>query len=152
MTFARIRLVVAALLLLGWLSYLGYLALGHPRAVVVSRSQMLAATYVVKAEVALDSAGKPEGTATVLESFGPQRLPQGEKIIIDNLNEARLTGTKPLSAAGEYLLLLERVPGARQFRVVNALAAAGRESTHLFLVYPWSGEVERQTLAAIGRP
>ncbi len=51
MKAAQVRLIVAALPLAAWFGFLGYLALGHTKAVVVSRSQLLLATQIIKPKV-----------------------------------------------------------------------------------------------------
>jgi hypothetical protein len=140
MKAARIRLIVAALLLAGWLGFLGYLALGHAKAVVVSRSQLLVASHIVKAEV--DPHSKEPRDVKVLESFGNQHLPAGP-IVVENIGEARLPGGKEPAGAGVFLLLLERT-ALHQFRVVGAAGSSVAEPSRLFLIYPWSDEVERQ--------
>jgi hypothetical protein len=145
MKAARIRLVVAAVLFVGWLGYLGFLALGHAQPPLLSHSQMLVATHFVKADVALDSAGKPERVVQVRESFG-NRPVQDEKIAVDNLAEARVPGgkPKPLTAAGTYLLLL-RQTGPGRFEVVAATSGQRVDSlSQQYWVYPWSEEIERQ--------
>lgn len=145
MTAARLRLLIAAGLFCGWLGYLGYLALGHTRPPVLSHAQMLVATHFVKAEVALDNAGKPEPVVQVRESFGPQRV-QDEKIAIDNLADARLAGgqPKPIGAGGAYLLLL-RAKGLGHYEVVPAPSGQRTDPGALRLwVYPWNPEIERQ--------
>ena len=69
MRIARVQLIVAAILFVGWLGYLAYLALGHSQPVVVSRTQLMNATSFptlpdisgswVVAEVDVDESGKP---------------------------------------------------------------------------------------------
>jgi hypothetical protein len=148
-TFARLRLALAALLFIGWLVYLGYLALGHSTPVVVSRSQLMLASFIVKAEVALDGAGKPKPEARVLESLGRNKLTT-ETIKVDNLADARLPGGAPLAAAGTYLLLLEPVnPGLPElvdvrFRIVPAMTGLPNDSRARLFIYPWTPDVERQ--------
>jgi hypothetical protein len=147
MSGARVRLAVAAFLFCGWMGYLGYLALGRPKPVVVSRSQALLATCYVKAEIALDDAGKPNPRARVLDSFGAQPTDLKE-INVQNLKDAKLPGGKPFSQAGTYLLPLRRLgalDGAERFELVSAQSGQGYEtSTRLPIAYPWSAEAERQ--------
>lgn len=137
MKAGRIRLLVAAVLMVGWLAYLGYLALGQPKSVVVSRSQLLHATHFVKGDVVLDAANKPTALVKVSESFGSKRIAESE-IEVDNLGEARQSDGKPLSA-GTYFLPLVAV-GPNKYRVVSV---SGIDSSRL-TVYPWTAEVEKQ--------
>jgi hypothetical protein len=143
MKAARFRLIVTAVLFVGWLGYLAYLALGFSKPVTLSNSQMLVATHFVKADIALDPAGKPSPQVLRRETFGTRGVPD-EKLTIDNLDEARLPNGKPISAAGSYLLLL-RQTGPTRFEVVGAPTGQGNDlsAKHLW-VYPWSAEIERQ--------
>jgi len=143
MTGARVRLIVAAALFVGWLGYLAYLALGQKPPVVVSRSQMLMASHIVKADLTFDEAGKPQPNVRVLESLGTQLVP-AEPLLVDNLPEALLPGNKPPRSAGTYLLLLESpIPG--RFRVASASNGQNTDPTSRpAVIYPWSAEVERQ--------
>jgi len=72
MKSARIRLIVASTLFVAWLGYLGYLALGHSKPIVVSRSQLMLAPVLVKADIAVDD-GKPIALVHIRESFGAIR-------------------------------------------------------------------------------
>jgi hypothetical protein len=151
MKAARFRLIVAATLFMGWMGYLGYLALGHSKPVIISRSQMLVATYLVKGDVAVDESGKPIDLVHVRDSFGKSSI-KTETIKITNLENARLPGGKPITASGTYLLPLEMVgqgllPDSvdARFRVVGAPSGQRNEyQSALLLVYPWNAEVERQ--------
>jgi len=149
MKFARMRLALAAILFVGWLVYLGYLALGHTKPVVVSHAQLMVASFLVKAEVALDESGKPKPEVRILESLGRNKLTT-ETIKVDNLADARLPGGKPLAGAGTYLLLLEPVnPGLPEladvrFRIVGAQTGSGNDTRSRLLIYPWTPDVERQ--------
>jgi hypothetical protein len=155
MKFARFRLILAAVLFVGWLGWLGYLALGHAKAVVVSRSQLLVATSAVKVEIAIKSAGvdaTQNGRTSVpyvevTESFGPQPVPLGH-IIVDNIRDVRLPGGKllidlPIGSEGAYVLLLEQT-GPKNYMVAGASGGPGSSSGQHYLIYPWSSEVERQ--------
>ena len=138
MKAARLRLLVATLLMSAWLGYLGYLALGHAKPVVVSRSQLLYASYFVKADLTFDAGNKPVATIQIRETFGPNRV-LAENIDVVNLGEVRLPNNKSLSA-GTYFLPLGPA-GPKQFRVVSAL---GNDAQTKLVVYPWTPEVERQ--------
>jgi hypothetical protein len=149
MKVARVRLIVAAAAFVGWLGYLAYLALGHSKPIIVSHSQAMAATYVVKAEIAMGESGSPKTEVKVLDSFGSNPI-KAATIDVDNLSDARLPGGKPISSAGAYLLLLEQ-PVPSQFRVVRS--PTGHElQSRLLLVYPWSADVERQVHELFAKP
>jgi hypothetical protein len=150
MKAARIRLIVTATAFVGWLGFLGYLALGQTKPIVLSHSQLLVATHVVQAEVALDDDGKPSRRVIVKESYGKQQIAETE-ITIDNIKEARLPGGKPIAATGSYLLPLERI-GLTKYRLVGSPSGQSQELMgRLFTVYPWNAEVERQLRDWIAR-
>ena len=126
----RARLMVAAALFLGWISWLGVTALTKSRAPLVSRAQAAAATVPVLARLTdgvedreaylirragqpgqmaaevKEKAGRPAVVVEVVESFrdGPAA---GTKVGVSNLPTA--TG---YSGEGRYLLLLTREDAA----------------------------------------
>ncbi|MCE9532161.1 MAG: hypothetical protein K8T89_13730 [Planctomycetes bacterium] len=151
MKAARLRLIVAATLFVGWLFYLGYLALGHGKAVVVSRSQLLQTVSAVKAEVTLNSAGKPNSRVEIRETIAGSPLDAGE-IEIENMGEAKLPGGKPLQVGGTFVLLLEN-SRVGKFRIAAPSTGQGPDSSSkLFLVYPWSQEVDGQVRKQLAPP
>jgi hypothetical protein len=118
---------VSAVLLLGWLSWLGYTALTKSRAPIVSHAQAAGATVPVLARVTtgtkdmhakherhLSNApvvvtplqgadGKPGFIVTVVEQLTPNGPEAGQQIGVTNLRDcAGFTGD------GDYLLLLAR--------------------------------------------
>jgi hypothetical protein len=150
MKAARLRLFAAAFLFVGWLSYLAFLALGHSKPIVVSRSQLAVAKYVVKADVKIDAGGKPEATVQVRESFGNNRI-KVDTVDVTNLSLARLPGGKPITSAGTYLLPLTAdvdLPGLNgAFLPLKVVPTPNRHDSDLkplYLIYPWNAEVERQ--------
>jgi hypothetical protein len=143
MRFARFRLILAAVLFLGWLGWLGYLAVDHAKAVVVSHSQLLVAGYVIVGEITVDASGKPSPDVKVVDSSDAHALPKGTTIAVENLDEARLPSGKPLSSSGVYLLLLAQT-GTQRFQVTRAPKPTSPEPGHPPVIYPWTDEVERQ--------
>jgi len=129
MKASRIRLIVAALMLTGWFGYLGYLALALSPAVTVSRSQMLNATHVIKANS--DANGLRDRQLLIGEV-----LPAG--FTVENMADARLTGNKAVPPGSTLILPLRRT-GPAQFQVVS-LPGGARVPT----VYLWSPDAERQ--------
>ncbi len=138
MKVARIRLVIAAVLMLSWLGYLGYLALGHSKPIVVSRTQLLNATHFVKAEVTTDAANKPAASVQVIESFGANRVAD-KSIELTNIADVRLPDQKPLSAGTYFFPLVSA--GPNRYRVVSPFSS---DSQVKLIAYPWTPEVERQ--------
>ena len=131
MTGPRTRLIVAAALLVGWLSWLAYLAATKTNPVVVSRSQVMAATHFVLANVTRDpETGQPNRQVTVVQDLRPgaQPIPAGATVSVLNIRDARIAGGKggfedpgpyllPLTAANEGVFILTpppRAPGASQ--------------------------------------
>jgi hypothetical protein len=143
MKFARFRLILAAVLFVGWLGWLGYLALDHAKAVVVSHSQLLIASYVIVGEITLDASGKPSPDVRIIDSSDSRALPKGTTMAVENLDEVRLPSGKPLSSGGVYLLLLTQT-STQRFQVTRAPKATSPEPGHPPVIYPWTDEVERQ--------
>jgi hypothetical protein len=107
MTGAKIRLAVAGLLFFGWLVYLGYLVLTKTNPVIVSRSQVMAATHFVLADVTVDPAtGHPNRAVTVVRDLRPVGAPLAGTIIVMNIKDARIGGVNDFSAGGPFLLPL----------------------------------------------
>lgn len=108
MTGKKWFLVVAAVLFVGWIAYLGWAVIYH-RWVnppdIVSRSQLTEAAYVVVVEVTFDG-DKPGQEVKVdrkLDGDGPDT---GATIVVKNLPEATTPANKPLPGSGKYLLAL----------------------------------------------
>ena len=108
---SRPRLAIATLLLFGWLGYLGFLVLFERNPVVVSRSQVMASTQFVVADVTIDSdTGLPNKNVTVTEDLRPLGQPlTGKTIIVWNIKDARVAGaTDGFHGKGPYLLMLTK--------------------------------------------
>ncbi len=119
---AKWRLLLAAVLFVGWLAYLIVLAVRteHPAIqfwplhfsksppVVLSRPQFLVAGLVVVAEVSADAEGRPEAEVTVVRVYGPENRPANppDKIAVRNL-----PSTTGWQGPGQYILAL--VPTAQ---------------------------------------
>ena len=101
MNGAKLRLIVAAALFLGWLSWLGYSALAKNRGPIVSHVQASAAAHAVVGEVTVGADGKPAPEVKIVESFTAGGPAAGSEIYVVNLSEA-----KGFDGPGEYLLLL----------------------------------------------
>jgi hypothetical protein len=103
--YPRTRLLVAGLLFLGWLGYLGYLVVQTRTLVVVSRPQVLISPLVVVAEVA-DDGGRPARTVTVTRVLYPgDRNLAGAAIRVEDLPDVTLGYEGP----GEYVLPLRNL-------------------------------------------
>lgn len=147
MNGARIRLIVAGLLLAGWFGYLGYLALAKEPPIVVPRSQLQNATHRVKAGIAI----KPSGNGITVRVAHSQHALDGkelpETLIVENLQRAQLPNGRvfpeAVGGSGDYLLLLELTESNR-FRIVAASAKGKDGANDSPVIYPWTSDVERQ--------
>lgn len=152
MNTARLRLIVAAALFLGWLGWLGYTTLAKNHGPVVSKAQAAAATNPVIAEVSAVG-GKPQPEVKVIEALKKDTGPKaGDQVFVANL--AELHG---FDGPGTYLLLLAPEPNARPvpaggkelqpYLVVGQQGSPGYESlagSGLPMIYRWTPQVEAQ--------
>lgn len=105
---SRIFLLVSGTLFVAWLCSLGYLALTKTNPVVVSRSQVMAASHFVLATVTIDpQTGQPDREVVVVEDLRPVGEPlTGKKIRVENIKKGRIGGGKEFREGKEYLLPL----------------------------------------------
>ena len=151
LTSGRVRLFVAAVLFIGWLSYLGYAALTKNRGPVISRAQAAAATHAVVAEVEAGPDGKPRPQVTVVESFGGNSPGRDAKLFVANLADVQ-----GFDGPGQYLLLLAadpRLQGVKlnpddlpPFAVVGQQRSPGNDLVGVGrpLVYHWTDDLRKQ--------
>lgn len=147
----RWRLILAAVLFIGWLSYLGYTALTKNRSPVISRIQAAAAKYAVVAEVSVTAQGKPDPKIKVDESLGPAQLPAGSNQFVTNIADA-----SGFEGPGQYLLFLTEDPShdrietdgakTRPLTIVGQQRSPGNDLTGVGppKVYRWTDGVRRQ--------
>ncbi len=151
MRIARVQLIVAAILFVGWLGYLAYLALGHSQPVVVSRTQLMNATSFptlpdisgswVVAEVDVDESGKPRRTIRIKQIVSGDPIAE-ESVIVSNLPEARIPPNKPVSSKGLYLLPLFKKKEFLRYWIAST--RWGDEAGRGPLIYRWTPEIEAQ--------
>jgi Flp pilus assembly protein CpaB len=146
MSFARIRLIVAALAFVGWLAWLAVAVANKGTVQIVSTAQLTEATHVVVAEVKATDAGEPLTKAKVLKVIrGPADVP-GE-IDVERLDKAvtplPVNDARRISA-GEYVLPLVKTPFG--WKVAGLPRSPGFEgaSPDQPLVYPWTEDVRIQ--------
>jgi len=141
----RVRLIVAAVLFVGWLGWLSIAAITKSRAPTVSRAQAAVATVPVVAKLKTGENGKPETTATVVERIKEDGPAVGTEIVVTNLSEA--TG---FSGPGPYLLLLTSVKsdGQSNYLLVGQQRSPGTDLTDVGppKIYPWSEDVRKQVV------
>ena len=149
MTFARIRLVVAVAMFVGWLGWLAaavYEARHAPdRAALLSRSQLLAADTLVVAEVGIDpDDGLPATSAAVSEVARGASAKPGDTITVLNLKSALPPGAEHFPGAGKYLLPL--VSDGKTYRIAGLARSPGYEPTAgpRPRVYPWTDDTRAQ--------
>lgn len=128
MTVARVRLLVAAVVFVGWLGWLGYLAFTQTNPVVVSRSQVIAADRFIVGEVAIDPAtGALNKNVTVVEDLKPNGAPLAGTIEVRNLEEAEVTGgDNRFHDKGRYLLMLTPLGDGKTFHLTRPPGRSSR--------------------------
>jgi hypothetical protein len=143
MKLGRIRFIVPLALLLGWLGWLGYLAATKTHPIVVSHSQVMAATQFVLANVTLDpQTGQPNKAVTVVQDLRPvgDPIPPGTGITVQNIKDARIAGGPDgFKDPGPYLLPLTKTSEGAYLLTVP-LRAPGAEgiSRSRPWAYVWS--------------
>jgi hypothetical protein len=107
MTGAKVRLLAALVLFLGWLTWLGITVFTHRTTPpeIVSRSQMLAATTMIVADVTVGEDGLPGETVTVANKLGTGHGPASGTVKVRNLKSAQSSLSEAVKT-GRYLLLL----------------------------------------------
>jgi hypothetical protein len=132
----RLGLFVTGLLFLGWLIFLGVLAATQTNPVVVSRSQVMASTHFVLAEVKVDPATEePNRLVTVVEDLSPHIDQLDPVIPVLNIKKARIAGGDGgFKNKTTYLLMLTRTQEG--FVLTPPPRAPGQEgAAHL---RPWA--------------
>lgn len=147
----RWQVIVAALAFVGWLSYLGYVALSKNRGPVISHIQYAAAGYAVVADVQAGPDGKPLPRVRVVETLMGKDLASGTEIEVANLPDA-----PAFAGEGRYLLLLNvqpvwagvpgETPQAKSFSIVGQQRSPGNDLTGVGppLIYPWDDGIRKQ--------
>lgn len=132
----KLRLVAAALLFVGWMSWLGYASLSKNRGPVVSRAQAAAAQVAVVATLSGDDGPTSATVTEPLSAAAP-----GVGTPLDVANFGNVVGW---AGRGEYLLLLEK-QGDR-YRVVEQQRSPGYDtgSAGKAHIYRWSEDVRVQ--------
>jgi hypothetical protein len=148
MNFARVKLIIALVAFLGWLSYLGYAVWYNTfhKPTILSRAQLSEAVVLVTAEVTTDAEGLARQRVKVAQRLSKDGPTTGEEITIENLPSAQPPGL-PFPGAGVYLLPL--VPqGAERtsFRLAGLPRSPGYPAAQFVrpVLYPWSEAVQIQ--------
>jgi len=138
------RLIVTAVLFVGWLGYLGYLVYSRPhtpdgRPLALSRPQFLVSMLDVVARVN-DDKGEDVVVDEVLYPEEKPPVKAGDKIRVENIDKCRPLpnplekGEPPLdwTGPGSYLLALQvsERNGARHFEVVPTPPSPGYPPSH----------------------
>ena len=143
MTLARLRLVLAALLFVGWLSWLGYAVSWRASVPIVSRGQLAGATHLVVVDVSADTQGLPAPMATVTQVLHGTGIAKGATIEVLNLPSAQ-PPIGGFAGSGQYLLPL--VGEGKLFRVAGLPRSPGYDASMPTrpVIYPWSDDVRAQ--------
>ncbi|QEL16168.1 hypothetical protein [Limnoglobus roseus] len=148
MTFARVKLALAALAFVAWLSWLAVTVWNKGTVQLVSTAQLTAATHLVVATVTTNDAGDAQPTVTVTKVL---RAPAGEAVVGPIAVSKLDTAFTPLPvndtrriAAGEYLLPLIKTPAG--YKIAGLPRSPGFEGADLDqpIVYPWTDDVKVQ--------
>ncbi len=144
MTFARIRLAVAALAFAGWLTWLALAVWQKDAPDKVSRAQLTAADSLLVAEVTAGEDGLPQTKVKVVQRLAGTGPKVGEDITVANLPSAVVPG-KGFTGAGQYLLPLTG-GDLGLYRVAGLPRSPGYEETNPKLpsIYPWTAAVQAQ--------
>jgi hypothetical protein len=138
MTQRRVFLIVAAVVFAGWLSWLGYLAAYKTNPVVVSRSQMMASTHFVLAEVKVDpETGLPQKEVAVKKDLRPAGVALSGTIRVENIKLGRVGGAKDFREPGLYLLPLTAA-GKDVYTLTVQPRSPGQEVIDYDRVRPWA--------------
>lgn len=147
MSRARVLLILAAALFIGWLGWLGYAVYAarwvEDTAPVVSRAQLVAATHLIVGDVTIGPDGLPQTDVTVREVLHGDGPVTGQTAVVRNLNKSRPPGAKAFES-GPYLLAV--VGEGSNFAVVGLPRSPGYEATvpDLLVIYPWSDDLRAQ--------
>jgi hypothetical protein len=135
----RLRLIVALVLFLAWMGYLGYAALTKSHSPIVSRAQAAVAEIAVVADVEAEQDGKPSMKIKVVETLSPGGPQSGTALFVVNLPEAR-----GFEGPGQYLLLL--APDLPQYYVVGQVRSPGNDLANVGkpAIYRWNDDVRKQ--------
>ena len=146
MTGARTRFALALALFLAWLSWLAVAYYEKGKHPVLSRSQLLAATRLVVADITPGADGLPQ-TLTVVETIKGE--PVTGTLNVPNLSSALTPGAQAFAGAGRYLVPL--VGDGRDYRVADPAPSPGypEQAAQRPRIYAWD-EATRKQLAALG--
>ena len=143
MSGARIRLVLAAALFLGWMVWLALAVADKGSVDPVSRAQLTEATILVTAEVTA-SDGKPNTKVKVVNRLTATGPAEGTEIDVMNLKDAVVPG-KGFPGDGVYLLPLVARDGTG-FAIAGLPRSPGYEATNPThpVIYPWNEATQTQ--------
>jgi len=143
-TGARIRLALAAIAFLGWLTWLAIAVSQKDRPDRVSRAQLTAADTLVVATLTVDSEGVPQPKVQIRQKWNAAGPAEGADIEVTNLTVASPVG-KPFPGPGDYLLPLIR--DGKQYRIAGLPRSPGYEGNPYPakpIIYSWTNDVEAQ--------
>ena len=146
MTGARIRFALALTLFLAWLGWLAVAYFEKGKHPVLSRSQLLAATHLVVADIAPGADGLPQ-TLTAVETIKGE--PVTGTVDVRNLPSALTPGAEAFAGPGRYLVPL--VSDGRVYRIADPAPSPGypQQAAARPRIYTWD-EATRKQLAALG--
>jgi hypothetical protein len=143
---ARIRLIIAAALFVGWLGWLTYLAATGTQPIILSRPQLLMANAVVRAELT-GSDDAPDDHITVQEVLsGSKEQLEGATLEIESLSTCgRAEGW---TGPGIYLLALSK--SGNTYRIAQvppvSLGYDPKHDPKPLRIYPYGDRLKEHAL------
>ncbi len=148
MTLARIKLIVAALALIAWLTWLAIAVANKGTVQIISTAQLTDATHLIVATVTTNDSGDAELKVKVIKVIrAPDADPIGDEIEISRLDKAvtplPINGSRRI-AAGDYFIPLIKTPFG--IKIAGLPRSPGFEGATLEqpIVYPWTPDVQTQ--------
>lgn len=142
MTAARVRMLAAAALFVGWMGWLGTAALTKYRGPVVSRAAAAAADAPLVADLVDGDEGQPAEGVVVADAWNRFGPPAGTKLDLPNLPDAH-----GYAGPGRYLLLARQTGPAGYELAVPGRGPGAEGGGRRPVVYPWTPGVEAQVRA-----
>lgn len=147
MSFAKLRLYLAALLFAGWLGWLGYAVSQKGTVQIVSRAQLTGATHWVVAEVKVGDDGVPTSKATVKEVLKGEPIAGAIEVrgIPSSATPLPVAGESRTPPAGVYLLPLVKISDGL-YKIAGLPRSPGFEpqTPERPVIYPWTEDVKKQ--------
>jgi hypothetical protein len=148
MKAAKIRVIVAAVLLAGWITYLGYLAATTSNPVVLSRPQFLASSAVIVGTVESKN-GKPDAKVVIedVKRDASNSLKAGQTIEVRFAPKGETPGG--WEGSGSYILALSKGQGGYSVtKLPPSPGFPGKDGSEspefMYRIYPQTSDTMQQ--------